>query len=246
MRLTLIILFITIVMSAKSQEYCNYITVIQDYQESVKLERLEGDGWLHTVDSNTFNIHTYLAFFEKLTIVDGYKIGMFYYDIEMAGSPLLYAQKENENIINHNDNDITYDYLKDFRAQNFLIPKDSDIGFLQYLFFSIMGEQFALKWHSNYNKTRIICSLKNLDDVIDKLQTSSFFSADSLALSSLKSISPDITIERNNEFYFISWLENITHYGIYRCTYQIERKKPYNIIRIDDTLLLKIDKNIVY
>ena len=35
------------------------------------------------------------------------------------------------------------------RVCNNLIPEDTPIGYLQYLFFNQMGEQFALFWHAN-------------------------------------------------------------------------------------------------
>lgn len=161
---------------AKSQDYCDFILQTQDFQDSVKL-KYQGD--FQIIDSNTFKVDTYLDFFNSVAIQKDYKIGLYYFDNFVGGNPFLYAVKENREIENKDKNSL-YRLLnkKKYRAKNHMIPTDSEIGFLQYLFFSEMGEQFALKWHSYYNEKYIICSYDKLINVVNELSESEDFFAD--------------------------------------------------------------------
>lgn len=243
-KLSLLIIISIIPLVSKSQNYCELIQKIQNYQDSVKLKSI-GDNDI--IDSKTFDIHTYLSYFDSVEVEKGFEINVYFFDNILDGNPYLYVLKENKKIVDKNKNSL-YKFLNktESRAKNHIIPKDSEKGFLQYLFFSEMGEQFALKWHSNYNEKRIICSSETLTNVINELSNSKKFTADSIGLTKLKDVSPKILIERNNKDYTITWIENRTHSGVFRCTYQLKRNEPYEIIRTREEKLLEINMNFIY
>jgi len=56
-------------------------------------------------------------------------------------------------------------YARDPRNRlcNNIIPDDSREGYLQYLFFHQMGEQFALFWHSYYEEKTVLCDKKDVE-----------------------------------------------------------------------------------
>jgi hypothetical protein len=229
---------------AKSQENCDFIQKVQIYQDSVKLIHI---GDYDVIDSGTFDLKTYLSFFDSLEFVNKFRFNVYYFDNFLDGNPYLYALKENEKLVDKNKNAL-YKFLNnpDSRAKNHIKPKDSEIGYLQYLFFYEIGEQFALKWHSNYYEKRIICSSDQINKVSNELETSEMFSTDSIGLIKLKDVSPEIIIESKEMHYIISWLENRTHNGIFKCSYQIERNSPFRIIRIKEERLLEISPNFLY
>jgi len=239
----LILIFILPLIS-KSQDYCQFIQSIQSYQDSVKLKSV---GDYSIIDANTFDIQKYLSFFNNVEIENVIKINVYYFDNFLGGNPYLFALKNNKTLNDKNKKSL-YKFLnkKESRAKNHIIPKESEYGFLQYLFFSEMGEQFALKWHSCYDKKRIICSSEELSNVIVELSKSDMFSADSVGLIKLKDVPSEIKIERNEKDFKITWIENRTHSGIYRCTYLIEREEPYNITKINEEKLLEIFMNFIY
>jgi len=238
----LIILILPLI--SKAQDYCLFIQNIQNYQDSVKLKSV---GERNIIDSSTFDIHKYLSFFDSVEVERGIRIGVYYFDNFLNGNPYLYAVK-NKQSLNDSNLKALYKYINkpELRAKNHIIPKDSENGFLQYLFFSEMGEQFALKWHSYYNEKLIVCSQEKLLNVINELSKSDLFSADSIGLEKLKDVSPKITIERNEKDFIVTWLENRTHSGIYRCSYLIERKAPFSIVKINEERLLEIQMNFIY
>lgn len=188
-----------------------------------------------------------MAFFDKIKFEEGFQINVHFLNLFGAGSPFLYALKENEKL-NYNDIDIffTRSQNPEFEAKNHIVPNDSEIGSLQYLFFSEMGEQFALYWHSNYFEKYIICSSDRLLDVIDELSKSENFATAPTELMKLKNISPKIVIDTNKKYYTITWVEYRTHSGIFKCSYKIKRNKPYIIKLISEKRLLKINLNFVY
>ncbi len=243
-KLFLSIAFCIFPLITKSQDYCKFIENIQNYQDSVKLK---SNGEHQTIDSNSFNVHTYLSYFDNVTIENGFKIDVYFFDNFLDGNPYLYALKENQKIDNK-DKESLYNILnkKELRAKNHIIPKDSIVGFIQYLFFSEMGEQFALKWHSNYNQKRIVCSSEALSRVINELSKSEMFTTDSTGLMKLKEVPPEIVIEKSDKDYTVTWIENRTHSGIFKCSYQINRHRPYDIIKTKEDKLLQIYLNFIY
>lgn len=150
-----ITLFLTISLIAKSQDNCDFIQNVQNYQDSVKLKYL---GDYDIIDPTTFDINTYLSLFDNIKFKKDYNIGVYFFDNHLDGNPYLYALKNDQKLKDKNKKSL-YNFLNktEIRAKNHIVPKDSERGFLQYLFFYELGEQFALKWHSYYNEKRIIC-----------------------------------------------------------------------------------------
>ncbi len=257
MKYILLIILSAIPWIGKSQEYCDFIQNIQNYQNTV---RLESNGDNDILDSTTFDINKYLSFFSHVEIDSAYKIDVFFLDNFFDGNPYLYALKENGTINCTKDKNALYTFLNlaENRAKNHIIPKDIEIGFLQFLFFSEMGEQFALKWHSNYNEKYVICEKGMLERIIkvfkeynapqtgkDEIEVSEF-QVDLHELESLESINPSIKINLTSNYCTITWIENRTHSGIFRVMYRIERQSPYEIEKLREEQLLEITTGFLY
>lgn len=251
-----IITILLIPLIAKSQDYCNFIQNIQSYQDSVKLKHV---GDYNVIDSETFDINTYLSLFDNIEVEMDYKIDVYFFDNFLDGNPYLYALRNNQILLDKNKKSL-YKFLNksEIRAKNHIFPKDSEKGFLQYLFFCEMGEQFALKWHSNYNEIFIICTEKKLDKVINEFKKYNqpitgedesempAFQVDLGDLDKFAQINPAIEIEMTNEFCEVTWIEDRTHSGIYKCKYKIQRQFPYKIEKINEEQLLEITIGFLY
>jgi len=255
-RLIHVTIFLSISLIAKSQDYCDFIQIVQDYQDSAKLKHV-GDNDI--IDSETFDINTYLSLFDKIEVEKDYKIGVYFFNNFLDGNPYLYALKNDQKLKDKNKK-FLYKLLSkpEIRAKNHIVPKDSEKGFLQYLFFNEMGEQFTLKWHSNYNEKFIICTNKKLDEIINEFKKHNqpqtgenerelpAFIVDLNALNKLAEINPVVEIELTNEFCTITWIEDRTHNGIYKCKYKIQRQFPYKIEQINEEQLLEISIGFLY
>lgn len=255
-KLILITLILITSLIAKSQDFCNFIENVQNYQDSVKLKHV---GDYHIIDTTTFDIDTYLSSFDNIVIEKEYKVDVYFFDNVLDGNPYLYALK-NDQSLNDKNRKSLYKFLNnpEIRAKNHIVPKDFEIGFLQYLFFCEMGEQFALKWHSYLNEKFIICSKKKLDEVINQLKKynqphtedseieMSEFQVDLQELDKLAQISPMVEVEMSNDFCTVTWIEDRTHRGIFKCKYQIQRKFPFKIEKLNEERLLKISIGFLY
>lgn len=254
--------------------YCEFINKVQSYQG--KIETKDQDDYV-IFDPNTFNINTYLNFFDKLYIKAGYRIDALYYGNSMGGQPFLCGLKDDQNfdkvhehIANNKrirktrtksvddsrkkDDTIAIDpkyidnFLKKTDIRHLVIPEDSEYGFLQYLFWVKMSNQFALYWHSLYLQKNIICSLEKMDRLIEYYNsirsTSLIYSITGIEKFNQSSVISVVTKEPN--CYQIIWYEYRNNDGIYRCRYMINRKPPFDIKLVNNRSVLKLNSNICY
>ena len=105
-----------------------------------------------------------------------------------------------------------------------------------------MGENFALKWHSNNRQKYVICSNSDIESIIEKYTDNENFSADEKDLKQLIKLNPIPIVELTPDFCFIVWYEIGAHYGIYKRTYKITRNFPYRIELIDENRLVDINQ----
>lgn len=239
-----------------AQDFCKFIQDVQQYQSSIKLNR---NGEDVAIDTSTFNIKSYLIFFDKLKVDDRKKVDIYYQYNWGAGEPCLYAIDTNKNIDKIIDSlslllkeesriCLIFKYTGDSTrsALNYLTPENSRIGFLQYLFFARMGDQFALYWHSNYGKMNIICTKEMINSFIKEHTDNDWFNVDKESLEKLSNISPNIDFEESENQFKISWLENRTHSGVYKCLYSIDKQPPFKISLVDEELIARINIQFVY
>jgi hypothetical protein len=167
-------------------------------------------------------------------------LGLVYLD-PSTPKPDTVGNYENQKLLH-------FHYLHDStnRISHYMIPDNSDEGFLQYLFFHTMGEQFALYWHANYDEKKIICSDESLNGLINVYKRSRAFEVDKKKLKSSKVIDTRITISSTDKKYFLTWYELETHKGFYRRTYEIDRDPPYKIRLQENYQIFEIRLNFVY
>lgn len=186
-----------------------------------------------------------MSFFSKLETRNNYRIGFCYQSRCAGSSPCFFAMHQDSVVYRDSNsrkrNKNTF-IPPDDRASDNLIPEDSKIGFLHYLFFSEMGEQFALYWHARYNEKYVICCKEDLADI----QSRQGFYVDYMMIRDLRNIELYPIIEKSTDCYLISWIEIRTHNGIYKCTYEIERSSPYEINMIYEKQLVEIETYFFY
>jgi hypothetical protein len=133
------------------------------------------------------------------------------------------------------------------KACNNLIPEDTKEGYLQYLFFNQMGDQFALCWHSYYIEKSVICSKKDIEFYLSYYKkTTDSFTIEEEKLRDL--LQPDLSphIELNPDECLITWYEIRTHEGIYKTTFSIERTFPFRIKDLAQEKLVAIAPQFFY
>jgi len=130
---------------------------------------------------------------------------------------------------------------------NNLIPDGSKEGYLQYLFFHQMGEQFALFWHSYYGEKTVLCDRKDIEYFIryyrDRKDT---FDCEEKKIHDLLNIDISPVVELDSTNCTITWYELYTHGGIYKNTYTIERTYPFHVTNVASEKIATISPLFLY
>lgn len=270
MAMILFLSFFTSVINAQSN--IDFLKKIQEYQDFVKTERTE--QFPDLIDTSTFNIVTYLQFFDKLILSPDLECHYLFIDERTGGCPVLYVnsksfktekyvEQEFKKYIEHkgiDKNKITPEF-EDFKkyeilcgfatdsinlAKNNLTPKDGKDGYLQFLFFNNFGEEFAFKWHSNYGQKSVIFSNDEINRLYNYYLDTDLFSCDMEKFEKLLNLNPSPIIKMKKRSCLITWYEIATHHGIYKRSYEISRSAPYTIEKKEDVEMLKINTEFIY
>lgn len=128
-----------------------------------------------------------------------------------------------------------------------LIPDDSQEGYLQYLFFNQMGEQFALFWHSYYGEKAVLCNRMDVEYFIRYYkERKKLFEYDEIKIGNLLNTDLSPVVELNSTSCTIRWYEIYTHAGIYKNTYTIERRYPFRVKSIASEQIATISTKFLY
>lgn len=266
----MILVFLFFVNGIVAQNSIGFIERVQKYKDSVKLIRNRQSPDL--IDTSTFSINKYLQYFDKLSFPIGLKCHCVFEDKIMGGFPILYVKKNSfkmerylekkfrefikqnnfdknkitQRLIDFQKNDILCEFAKINNARKYVIPEDDEAGYLQYLFFNQLGEQFVLKWHSNYGKCSVIFSDNEMKRLYNYYLKTDLFTCKIEEFAKLLEINPTPIIEMRNDKCVITWYEIRTHFGIHKMTYEISRSSPFTIETKEDIEILKINMEFVY
>ena len=237
----------------------DFIKKIKSYQNSVEIKYITEKN-IDVIDSTTFHLHEYMKMFNAIEIKNKNNFfDYFYFDNYVDGRPYIYVKNKNCNFIDEIMKQINGRYLDDTEAATFvhskiysflndsvnrafnnIVPKNSEEGFVQYLFFREFGEQFALKWHAAYKEKYVITSKDELENIIKKYSENKSFLVDTMQLKILFDINPTPTILFDKEKYVITWHEIETHNGIFQRTYSISQDFPYQIVLLEEKKIINI------
>jgi hypothetical protein len=259
--------------------YSDFINKVQNYQKNVKITHNK-DIFADVLDANTFNISDYMSIFDSIKVVDKkYTIDCFYWDNFFDGKPCLYVKTKNFNLIKFANKNADIIHLKGKERENYvhnrigyflqdslhkayrnIEPNNNAMGYLQYLFFYELGENFALKWHAANKSKQVIADSLMMKKIIVKylsyyenLNISDEYDAmpmfevnDTAHLKELSTIDFTPQVRFEDGLCYITLYEIETHRGIYRRTYQIQKKHPFSIYLKDEDKLLSIRRNFIY
>jgi hypothetical protein len=214
-----------------------------DTPDSPRLE-----GW--------FDVNTYFSVLNHLSMQSGYTLDYIYHNISGADAhPFLYARKTDSKPYSSlgelaqtsgdaskwYESDHSYDYLAFIKADG------SEESFFQLVVLRIMGGQFYLWWHANYNDHAIICDPTGLEsiitnfsgqDAIVKMPSAVQEKARHLDFSPKVEISQDTVNVR--VVIFTQWG------GFIEETYNIARLFPHSIKEVKTQTLVKWNSGLMF
>ena len=225
---------------ARKKHIIGFIEKVTTYQQSVQLRSGQ-------IDTNTFNINSYMQLYDLVKVKDESKIiDCFYLKLALASWPYIILKDKGQKIAKDEDDT---GYLRKISARHHVVSEDSPMGYLQYLHFYQLGTNFGFDGHGHEKETYVITSKEQVESICHDLQQSddmfSFSQSEVDHLNKLPAADFVPIIELTDDFCTIQWMEHSTHYGIYLCKYKISRK-DFKVEQILETKLLETIRHFRY
>jgi hypothetical protein len=192
---------------------------------------------------------------DHLHMADGYRLAYYYHYDSMGAYPVLYAIEIDQPFI-LSEKDYQEERPQCFSQENgweicnylqFVVVDGSPLSYLQLIQLSMMGNQFYLNWHANYNDCIPIATIEELHHLVDDLSKTDFgIPLTQRQIRKALSIDPEPVVNIRNEITTmrIVWF---THWGgFFETTYQINTNGATTITDEEITPLLEYDCGIRY
>lgn len=191
-----------------------------------------------------FDANTYFQALTHLSMQPGYALDYVYHFDGMGGYPLLYSRPVEQTPF------LTEaDYAASRDSANYLDYvqiDDTEDGYFQYVVLNILGPQFYLFWHANYNDYRIVCDTAAVRSIASILgdfgRPMSLLSR--LQALLLRDVAPTVsTGEQTVEVQvvvFTKWG------GFLRWTFSIDRNFPHKILDVKEETLVPYDCGVMF
>ncbi|MBN2148960.1 MAG: hypothetical protein JW726_16365 [Anaerolineales bacterium] len=190
-----------------------------------------------------FDPNQYFTVLKHLSMEPGYTLDYIYIYDFMGGFPVLYARPTDQP---------SYQNAEEFYASPHSDPYLDHVqadgtpeGYFELALLDIMGSQFYLHWHANYNDTRIVSDSDALEAI---LSGSGDFGnpipADARAQALRLDLQPVIEIGTDTVTVKIITFSNWG--GFYRATFTINRNFPHTIRDVQWEELVPYDCGIMF
>jgi hypothetical protein len=195
-------------------------------------------------DGSEFDPNLYFTVLTHLSMSPGYVLDYVYDYNGMGGRPVLYARPEGEALYATYE-DFAASALEDDAYLKAVVVDGTPESYFELVALSIMGAQFYLDWHANYNDTRIVCDTAALENLLDTIGTvgNEMRAADQVRARRID-LEPVIVVgEATVQVQIVTFTK---WGGFFRETYSLERPYPYTIMDVQVEELVAYDCGIMF
>jgi len=187
-----------------------------------------------------FDINEYFAILDRLSMEPGYELDYVYCYDGMGGYPRLYARPEEQpRYVTCAEYEEGQSYLEYIRID------DTEEGFFQFVVMHVVGRQFYLYWHANYDDDVIICNREALEKMLERIeQPKDRFSA--AQRRAALAIDPAPVVEMGDEVVTVKIVVFSQWAGFERGTFEIGRDFPHEILESEYETLVEHDSGIMF
>lgn len=117
--------------------------------------------------SGDFDVNTYFDVLDHLAVQDGYIFDYVYMSDSLGGLPILYTLPEDHGPV---ATLAEFDQLVEGEYPDYLahiVADGTPESYLQLAVLDLIGAQFYLYWHANYNDAQVICDQAMLDALLE-------------------------------------------------------------------------------
>lgn len=184
-----------------------------------------------------FDVMQYFSILDHLSMQAGYVLDYIYHFDGMGGSPILYVRPASQPPYT-SEADLaalgeTPSYLYYVRTD------DTPESYFQLAVLSLMGSQFYLYWHANYNDSQIICDIADVTDIVSSLDGEFGYPISlisSIRASFLKNVGPVVNFGSQTAEVRVT---TFTRWGgFYQQTFTISRSIPHTILDVQEKNLV--------
>lgn len=197
-----------------------------------------------------FDVAAYFTVLDHLSMEPGYALDWVYYYEFMGGEPVLYARLEGDKPYSTFSEfiaargeaawpELRTRYLEHVRTDG------TEEGYFQWLVLRLMGGQFYLFWHANYNDLQILAGRAALEQrVSGRTMFDQVLPQEVQEQARLLDATP--TVEIGDATVQVSVL-TFTHWGgFFRATYEIEREFPHRTVDVVEEELVYYDCGVAF
>lgn len=221
----------------------------------------------HFADSDSkqpgdFDVNSFFSIFQHVKMEPGYTLDYYYWGQKYDdGRPFIYARKsedrplttnEGENILDGRDWENIDDFVALAEGENsnttdnkIRIDGTAD-GYVEYVILQIMGDQFYLSWHANYNDATAICEKESLRETIDSSCEGIYAPPDDAFLIEAEKIDFQPKVIYKDKTVIVDIIIFTKWGGLIRESYTISRKYPHEIIDVKDEILVEYHCGVMF
>ena len=192
-----------------------------------------------------FNINEYFKVLTGLSMEEGYMLDWVYDYNGSGGQPIIYVRAESQKPYANYE-----EYAMDEQGGAFeekIKINGTEEGFFEYVVLQVIGGQFYLFWHANYNDWKIVCDPAEIEAIIKERASPDFGrAAEPDFAEKAKKLDCKPVIEFKDDTATVSVLVFTKWGGFKRLTYTIKREYPHTIIDIQTKTLVEYNCGVMF
>jgi hypothetical protein len=210
-----------------------------------------------------FDTNTYFSVLTHLSVEEGYVLDWVYRHDGSAGSPILYARPtdatpyknyhefaEAADTYTRPENDISLVWFvmgEETGVFSNKIKTDGTAeGYFEYTVLQLLGQQFYLFWHANYNDTRIVCEPAALESILSYLENTEYKPIDNGFKKDARKIDLQPTVKYSGDMVTVSVVVFSDWGGFSRCSCTMYKEYPHTVIGFEEEALLEYNCGIMF
>jgi len=213
-----------------------------------------------------FDVNDYFPVLKHLSMEKGYVLDYVYVNDGSGGLPILFTRAKEQapfsifdeyaaasTNVTRPENDMSLIWLvaekQDgvFGFGNKIKVQDSNEGYFEYTALQIIGSQFYLFWHAEYNDARIVCVAEELEDVLSDIENDTKLAAiDGNFKAGARALDLQPVIEVSGDTVTVKVVVFSKWGGFSRYTFNIGRSSPHSVTGYNKDILLEYQCGVVF
>ena len=212
-----------------------------------------------------FDVNNYFPVLKHLSMEKGYVLDYVYTNDGSGGLPILFTRAKEQvpfsifdeyaaasTNVTRPESDKSLIWLVEegqsgvFAFGNKINVQDSNEGYFEYTVLQIIGSQFYLFWHANYNDARIVCVPEELENVLKDIDSSGYATIDGTFKASARALDLQPVVEVTGDTVTVKMVVFSKWGGFSRYVFTIDRAAPHSVTGFNKEPLLEYQSGLMF